>query len=69
MVVKLMALRRGSADEGSSADPKIQTLVDEFIVHQEVFLFAAQRGDDLRDAITCAEDFQDAHGLSADDLD
>ena len=57
MVIKLMALGRGRANERAASDDQVKTLVEQIAVDQKIFLFATQRGDDLRDAIVGAEEF------------
>ena len=57
MVIQLMALGRGRANKRAASDDQIKALVKQLAVDQEIFLFATQRGDDLRHAIVCAKDF------------
>ena len=69
VVVELVALGRRVSLEGPAADGQIQSFTSQVEVHQEVFLFASQGGDDLIAAGSVAKELDDAGRVSVDCFD
>jgi hypothetical protein len=69
VVLELLPLRCGRADERAAADEEVGPRRRELAVDEEVLLLDAERRDDLVRALVRAEDAQDAHRLLRHGLD